>query len=191
MRKNRICTTISARHWGLLRKHLEKFMTQQKVLEAALEKLEESSSRDSELRSDEKLWNDMGKELRHNLCIIHKDVIKEVFKSGGFERMAKKSAEMNLMEFQVIFSCKKPLKECNLMEIMEGIVQSYRLVNIFDTIEYEDLGNYYLLIIFYNLDIGTCTMNIMSGFEKLFRKCGVKTESELSENHFFMKIYKN
>jgi hypothetical protein len=46
---HRISTTISQKHWELLKKHAEKFETQQKALELALESLENSSKQSPEL----------------------------------------------------------------------------------------------------------------------------------------------
>ncbi len=72
------------------------------------------------------------KEHGKNLCVLHKNLVKEFLKFGGFERMVKMANEMNLLETQVLFFCKKLLKECSLKEIMDGIVQTFKVVNIFE-----------------------------------------------------------
>lgn len=192
MDKHRINTTISTKHWEIIKKHTKKFETQQKVLEAALECLENGSKQNPALSPEEDFFIRIHKEYGQNLCVLHKNLVKECLKSGCWERMTKMANEMNLLETQVLFFCKKPLKECNLKEIMEGIVHTFKIVNIFDIIEYEDHGNFYLLSITHILNLGGGNQTSLKlPFEKLFEKCGIKTESEESENNLFMKIYKN
>lgn len=47
MSKRRVSTTISIKHWELLKKYTEKYETQQKVLELALESLEKEKEKQS------------------------------------------------------------------------------------------------------------------------------------------------
>jgi hypothetical protein len=192
LNKHRINTTISAKHWEILEKHTEKYETQQKVLEAALEGLEKGSKQNPALSPEEDFFMRIHKEYGKNLCVLHKNLVKECLKFGGWERLNKLANEMNLLETQVLFFCNKPLKECSLNEIMEGIVHTFKVVNLFDIIEYEDHGNFYLLSITHILNLGSGNQTSLKlPFEKLFEKYGVKAESEESENNFFMKIYKN
>ncbi len=191
MNKHRVNTTISARHWKILEKHTETFETQQKVLESALENLE-NSSKQNPLSPEDDLLLRYRKEYGFNLCVLHKTIIKEFLKFGGFDRIIKIVDGMNMIESQVVFFCKKPLIECTLREIMEAIVHNFRLANIFDIVEYEDHDTFYLLSITHYLDLGGSSQTSLKLlFEKLFEKCGVTTESELSENNLFIKIYKN
>lgn len=191
--KNRVCTTISAKHWELLKKHSEKFLTQQKVLEAALERLENGSEQNPLLSSEQKFWMRIAMDIKPNLCIIHKDLLKELIKATGFERIGNIEHSMGLTEYQVIAYCQKPLKECSSKEIMEGIVNTFRIINIMDAINYVDCGNYYSLNVIHTLSMGSmdASMSFKSSFERLFKTYGVKTESTISENSLFMKIYKN
>ncbi len=55
MEKHRINTTISAKHWEILKKHAAKNESQQKTLELALESLEDKSKQNSILSSHEQL----------------------------------------------------------------------------------------------------------------------------------------
>lgn len=192
MNKRRINTTISAKHWEILKKHTEKHESQQKVLEVALERLENGSKQNSSLSQEEELWVRFGSKYGPNLSVLHKDIVRECLKFGGFERVNKMANEMNLIETQVVSICKKNLKECSLKEIMDSIVWLFKITNIFDIIEYKDQDDFYFLSIthFLNLE-GRNQTDFKLLFEKLFEKYGVKTESEVSENNLFMKIYKN
>ena len=192
MNKHRINTTISAKHWEILKKHTENFETQQKVLEAALERLENGSKQNPALSPEEHLWMRACKELRSNLSVIHKELLKELLRFG-FERICKMATERNFTELHIVLFCQKPLKECSLKEIVEGIVYTFRIVNLFEKIDYEDNGNCYLLNVVHTLGMGSLdvSMCFKFEFEKLFEICGVKTESNIYENGIFMKIYKN
>ncbi|WP_230627865.1 hypothetical protein [Methanosarcina barkeri] len=56
MKKHRIATTISEKHWILLKKYGEKFETQQKALELALECLENNSKQCPKLTIKQNIW---------------------------------------------------------------------------------------------------------------------------------------
>ncbi len=47
MKKYRINTTVSSKHYGLLKKHAEKYASQQKTIEHALELLDNNPSQSS------------------------------------------------------------------------------------------------------------------------------------------------
>jgi hypothetical protein len=58
MKKYRINTTISLKHHEILKRHAEKFGTQQSVLEHALESLENNLNHPStELSPEAETWN--------------------------------------------------------------------------------------------------------------------------------------
>ncbi|HEY9245449.1 MAG TPA: hypothetical protein VIO11_01240 [Candidatus Methanoperedens sp.] len=191
MNKHRINTTISAKHREILKRHTEKYGSQQKVLEAALESLENGSNQ-YPLSPEEDYLLELHRKFGFNICVLSKTMVKESLKFGGFDRMIKKADEINLLETQIVIFCKKPLRECSLREIMEAIFHSLKLGNIYDIVEYEDHDNFYLLRITHYLNFGGDTQKSLKlAYDKFFDKCGVKTESELSENNLFMKIYKN
>jgi hypothetical protein len=70
LKTHRISTTISQKNWELLKKHTKKFETQQKVLELALEGLENSSKQNVTLTEEEKLW--MRLKWAKSVCILEK-----------------------------------------------------------------------------------------------------------------------
>ncbi len=191
MNKQQLHTTLSSKHWELLRKHTKKFETQQKVLEAALESLEKNSNGDQELSPLDKLWMRM-KDLRQNLCFIHKEVLKELIRTADFEQFSKLSIRLKLLELQVTFYCQKPLKECSLKEVMEAFVQTSKIRNFMDAMSYTDCGDYYSLEVVYTL--GTGNTDVIKSFkliiQDLFETYGVKTEWRISQNSLFAKIYK-
>ncbi len=86
MKKRRICTTISAKHWELLKKYAEKFETQQKALEFALESLEKCGRQIQPLTPEEEQWMRAGREMK-TVCVLHKDLLKALLETADFEKI--------------------------------------------------------------------------------------------------------
>lgn len=99
MSKHRVCTTISAKHWELLKKYTAKFETQQKALEAALENLESSSKQNPAISQEDRFWLQM-RELKV-LIHIHKDVFLEMVKTADYEKVNKILATYGLAEYMI------------------------------------------------------------------------------------------
>ncbi len=190
MNKHRVCTTISAKHWDILKKHTEKYETQQKALEFALESLE-NSKQNVDLSQEEELWMRIGRELKSNICVLHKNIFEELIESVGFDKNKEILTRFRPAEYIVVWYLQKPLKKCSLKEVIEGIVFTTRnLDGVLDTISYSDDGNHYNLKITHTVSMKYSRLfNLF--FEDLFEVYGVRTESEISKNSIFMKIYKN
>ncbi len=189
MNKHRVCTTISAKHWELLRKHTEKYETQQKALEFALESLE-NEKQNVVLSQEEELWMRIGRELKSNICVLHKNIFEELIESVDFDKNKEILTGFKPAEYILVWYLQKPLKKCSLKEVIEGIVFTTRnLSGLFDTINYKDEISHYNLKITHTVSMKFSRLfNLF--FEDLFKAYGVKTESEISENSIFMKIYK-
>lgn len=185
----RLCTTISIKHWELLKKHKEKYGTQQKVLELALENLEKNEKQSPMLSLEDQLWIRMCKELKM-ICYLHKDLFFELVKTADFERFAEKIIKLKLSEYQVVWYYQKPLKECSLKEVIDGIVITTKMGNWLDTINYTDDDHYYSLKVTHSGGSMNYSKGFKIFFESLFRAYGVKTQSEISENSLFMKVFK-
>ncbi|HEY9205498.1 MAG TPA: hypothetical protein VIO58_06210 [Candidatus Methanoperedens sp.] len=187
MNRRRVCTTISAKHWELLKKYTEKFETQQKVLEAALESLEKNSNRNHKLSLEEQFWM-RTRELK-SICLIQLDGLKTTMKAPAFEKAFELLAERKHMQHIIEYYYQKPLKDCNLKEIVDGLVIYARLSNWFDSVNYTDDGDHYTLQIYHSLGLGGSKFN-RTFIENLFKTYGVKTESYISNRSNLIKIYK-
>ncbi len=190
MFKRRVSTTISAKHWELLKKYTEKYETQQKVLELALESLEKERQ-SSVLSPEEQVWLRM-REL-NVFCLLHKDLFRELSRTTDVERFDKLLTRLRLAEYGVVLYNQKPLKECTLKEIMDGLIITTKAGKWLDEIKYTDDGNYYTLRV--NHSVVCCGIAFSNSFklyfEDLFKAYGAKTETKISENNLFMKIYKS
>ncbi|WP_096207018.1 hypothetical protein [Candidatus Methanoperedens nitratireducens] len=189
MSKHRVCTTISSKHWELLKKYTTKFETQQKALEAALENLESDSKQNPAISQEDRFWLQM-RELKV-LIHIHKDIFLEMVKTADYEKVDKILATYGLAEYMIVFHYQKPIRECSLKEVMDGIVITARAANWLDTINYTDNSDHYTLIATHSVGNIKYSNSFRIFYETLFEVYGVKTQSKISDNSLFMEIYKN
>ncbi len=190
MKKYRISTTISEGHWELLKKHIARFGTQQKVLELAIEKLEGDSKKDTALSPEEEIWMRIGKEIR-SACTIQRDLLKILIDAANLDEwLPEYIASQKPMVYVIEFYYQRPLKKCSLKEIVEGITINCRASNWFDKVNYIENGDHYLMAISHSLNLKSSKV-MMYGLENLFNTYGVKTESEISGRSIFIKIYKS
>lgn len=115
MNTHRISTTISQKHWELLKKHAEKFETQQKALELALESLENGSRQIPELTLEEKYW--MRLKPAKSLVIIEKTAFKSLIETADIELLSELFVRNKIIEYTIEFYFQKSLEECSLNEV--------------------------------------------------------------------------
>ncbi len=189
MLKRRVCTTISVKHWELLKKHTVKYETQQKALEAAIDILENGQKQGYELSHDQKAWmHILGLQT---MCHIQIDLMLELFRTADYERLSKLLTTLKLAEYGVVYYYQKPLKECSLKEVMHGIVIVTRWLNLLISIEYVDNGDYYTLVATHRVKNIEYSKTFTLFFDILFESYGAKTEKHFSEQSFFINVYKN
>lgn len=187
--KHRLSTTISAKHWELLKKYTAEFETQQKALEFALENLENDPKQGEKLSPEMHLWMRIGRDMAP-ISLLHRNCLEALFATADIEKLEKITTVLKPGEYLVVWYYQKPLKNCSLKEVIDGIIFTMKRGNLFDTINYTEDGNCYSMKITHSLTIkGSRWFRIM--FEDLFKAYGVKTESELSETGVFIKIFKN
>jgi hypothetical protein len=188
LRKHRISTTISQKHWELLKKHVEKFETQQKALEFALENLENSLIQSPELSREEKFW--IANRSVNTVVFIQKDALILFIETAYIEVFKEYVTRHKPTEYVIEYYFQKPLKECCLTEVIEGLVVSTRLSHFFDTVDHAEDGDHHTLIFTHSMGINASKINLMT-FESMFKTYGVKADSTISEKMIFMKISKN
>lgn len=192
MNKHRICTTISQKHWELLKKYAEKFETQQKALGLALESLENSSKPSPALTREEK-WEErywICLKSTKSACFIQKDGLKILLETGNIELLKNYVTQHKPIEYTIEYYLQKPLKELSLKEVVDGLVIIAKMSNWFDTVDCMDEGGHYILILTHCLGLNGSKLNLIT-FESVFKTYGVKFESTVTEKMIFMKIFKN
>jgi hypothetical protein len=188
MKKHRVATTISEKHWELLKRNAEKFETQQKALELALECMESNSKQRLMLTEEEKFWTHAASDK--TACIVQKDFLKMLIENSDIEFHKEYVTRNKPIEYTIEHYIQKPLKECSLKEIVDGLTIVFRISHLFDTIDYKDNGDYYLLMVTHSLGLNSSKLNLLT-FESVFNTYGVKVWSMISEKTIFMRIFKN
>jgi len=188
LKKYRISTTISMKHWALLKKKMDKYETQQKVLEHALENLDNDIKPEMQLSPEEEIWLLAGKVK--SACLIQKDGYKVILETLDLERFTDYVNRQKPLEYVLEVYCQKPLKECALKEIIEAIVINGKISNQFDIIGYSDDVDHYTLKMTHDLGINNSRL-LKIVYNSVFHSYGVKVEDQISERSLFLKIFKN
>lgn len=190
MKKYRIHTTISTKHHELLKKYAEKFGTQQKTLECALEKLNDDPKQSSPLSTEEEIWLRAERELKDILIILHKSHAKMLYENVDFKRIQEYINNNKPVEFALEYYYQKPLKKCSLLEVIKGMILNIKIQGSADTINYTEHGDYYTVSMTHNMGLNFAKMLAMEQ-KSLFESYGVKIESNISKRSIFFKIFKN
>ena len=189
MKKHHVHTTISPKHMALLDKYSEKFETKQKALEYALECLERNQGQNaSPLSPEEEIWMRLGREA-NTICIVHKDVMKEFFRTVDLERLNALITATQPVKYNIEYTFHKPLKECSLKEVIDGVLLSARVSKWFDTLNCTEAEDSYTLVFTHDLGL-TNSKIVQMLFENVFHLYGARTETSISEMTFLQKIYK-
>jgi hypothetical protein len=175
------------RHYGLLKKHMSTYETQQKVIEAALESLDSSPKQITGLSVEETLWLKVGK-LKSS-CAIQRESLRVLLETFDSDRYREHVAEKKPLEFILEVYYQMPLGECSLVEIMEGLVMLFKVSNLVDTIEYSDDDDHYTLKMTHDFGLNHSRM-LKAANEGLFKTYGVHADYVLSDRSIFCKVYK-
>ncbi len=156
-------------------------------MEKALESLEKNSKQCPELTFEQKYW--LNCESIDSMCCIPKDTVKILIDTANLNRFKKYVIQNKPLECVVEFILQKSLKECNLKEIVDGLMIAFKISHLFDTVDYKDNGDYYMLILTHSLGLNNSKLNIIT-LESVFKTYGVNIDSIVSEKTVFIKLFK-
>lgn len=188
MKKYRLSTTISLRHHALLKKHMSKYETQQKVIEVALEELENGSKPARVLTKEDELWLLIGK--AKTVCPVQKEGYKILLETLDFERFKEYIDRQKPLQYVLEVYYQKPLKELSLAEVIDALVINCAMSNQVDMINYTDDGDHYTVKMTHDLGLNNSRV-LMVVHEDLFKTYGVRADYIKSDRSLFIKIYKN
>lgn len=188
MKNHRISTTISEKHWVLLHKFSEKYQSQQKTLEVALENLENSSKQIPELTQEEKLWMRLKKEKF--VCVLEKNAFRILLENANIEPLQEYFIQHRIMELSIELFFQRAMKDLTLKEVIDGIVSTGKLVNWLDTVDYMEDENNYTLVMTHSFCPNVSEL-LVTAIEHMFKTCGVKVEITDSSSTIFIKIFKS
>lgn len=189
MKKHRLNTTISGKHYALLKKYVEKYGTQQGVLEYALEELENYSNQTNKLSPEEKLWMRIGTELRDIFTIFPRELTRLMFETVDIEQLEEYFKNAKQVEFAIEWYHNKYLKECTLQEVIDAMILNIKMQSSADTLDYNDNGDHYIINMTHRLGINAA-FGIIIMNESALNSYGVEFESYYSERSIFFKIFK-
>jgi hypothetical protein len=189
MKKRRINTTISQEHYKLLKKHVEKHGTQQKVLEIAIECLENNSKQYAPLSIEEEFWMRIGREIKDLLVIFNKNTARMLLETADIEGFREYVNDQKPLEFTCEWWYNKPIKELSLQELVDGIIMGMNILGPKDTINHIETDDCHTIIITNNLGINMAKIMAME-FESLFKSYNTKAEIHFSKRAVFLKIFK-
>ncbi len=189
MKRHNVHTTLSSRHWELLKKYQDKYETQQKALEFALESLDDHVQWRPELSPEEELWLRVGKELK-GVCIIQAEVQKFLLTAIDLERFKEFADQHKILEYSIEFYYHKPLKECSLKEVLDGLAATSKFSGLIDSFMYTDKGDFFSMKTMHDMGINNSKM-LEILFERLFKTYGVKAEIKVYERSVFVNVFKN
>lgn len=188
MKKYRVNTTISSKHQEILTKYAEEYGTQQKVLEHALEGLNDNSDQ-FELDQKLELWMRVYR-IKDLIVILPKDYTKKLFDTVDFDNLQEYIENEKPVEFTIEWYYDKPLTECTLKEIVRGITLNLKIQSLADSLNCTDHGNHYTINIAHGFGInGAKIIEMMN--KNVFKSYGAQYDSYFSERSVFFKIFKN
>jgi len=189
MKKYHIHTTISEKHMALLNRLTEKYETQQKALEKALESLESNPQADAPQSVEDRIWAQSSKDFRKVIVIMHKDSYKNLLDYADIDRFIDYMRKDVPMKSFIEHVSGKPLKELTLKELLDAVTLKVKIQNTADMINYTDNGDHFTLVITHSLGLNHSKV-LKTGKESLFNSYGARTESKITEKSVFVKIYK-
>jgi hypothetical protein len=187
MKKYHVHTTVSSKHMELLNRFAEIYGSQQKVLELALENME-NNIKPNPLSPEEKLWIQFADV--DTACFIQKDGLRLLLDTADMELFRNFVDQGKPIEFQVEKYYHKPLKECTLKEIIDGLAINARMAHWFELVDYKDEGDHFTMIMAHTLGINGSRLNKIL-MESVLKTYGARFETIISEKTFFIKIFKN
>jgi hypothetical protein len=188
MKKYQIHTTLSAKHLEILKNNAEKYGSQQKALELALESFQSQPKPTARLSPEEELWKQFSG--NNMACFIQKEGLKMLLETANMAAFVDVISKTKPIEYQIESYYNKPLKDCSLEEVIHGMVINARMSHWFDEVDYRDQGSYYTIKWGHCLGINGSKMTKILP-ESVFRTYGAKFDTTVSEKTVFMKVYKN
>ncbi|MEM2924555.1 MAG: hypothetical protein QXJ68_02555 [Methanocellales archaeon] len=178
--RHRLSTTISIKHYEILKKYENKYKSKKGVIEKALELLERQSV--PELSRQNELWSRMGKEL-DVACFPRYTV--ELVMAGRYEEAIKN----NYLPFYLEWYYQKPLHKLNLEQILYAFKEIFEASNIFKSIATQQVDKNNFRVVGYigmNYETSEFYAKYISYF--LERYCNCRVVSSITDTGITLDI---
>jgi len=174
------------KHWEILNKYRETYETQQKVLEHALESLDSSTRHGAAKAEAEASPRPM---TERSAGPVQKYALMMLLDTIDFDKIREYIARVKPTVYALEYYYHKPLNECSLREVMEGLVVTSRAIGWYDTVGYEDNGDVYTLTLTHSLGLNGSEVARMAN-EVIFDTYGARSETVVSEKGIVQPVYK-
>ena len=161
---------------------------EQKTLEIALERFENTELPDQKLTPMEQIW--LQTEKLNVVCLVHKDIFYELFKMADCELLNELFMKHNMAEYMIVMYYNKPLKECSLKEVMDGLIVVSNAAKVFDSINYRDEDTHYIIKITHSARTIKYSNSVKILLKTLFNSYGLKIQCDISDSSIFSKVPK-
>jgi hypothetical protein len=178
------------KHYELLKLQMEKHETQQKVIERALESLEKSTELSPTLSKEEELWIRWTRDIKNGLIVMQKDIGILFMETVDIERFKKYIGKQKSLEFAFEYYYQKPLKECSLQEIIDGMVLTIRFQGGYDSLNCIEYSDHFSINVTHSMGLNVSKIIVIM-HESLLKSYGAKFDVHYSERHIFFKINKS
>jgi hypothetical protein len=186
--RQRIYTTISKKHYSILKKYEEKYRTQAKTLELALELLNGKPL----LSEEEQIWRIVYKTPR--AVTINRDLLIRLFevfleRNGGEQELRDLCTKSGYLCTLFLSILGKPVDQANLREAVDALYMLYNFSHFFERVSLREQDNFYELTLthpgnkFYSMAFKIFT-------EIILKDLNLKIESRIEEHYLILKIYK-
>ncbi len=153
-----------------------------------MENLENNSKKIPALTLEEKYW--MRLKRAKSAVIIEKNAFKFLIETADVELLSELFSRDKTIEYTIELYFQKPLEECSLKEVIDGLVINLKITNWFDTVDYANNGDDYKLIMTHTFGF-TFSKLIRTSIETLFETYGGKANCTVSVKTIFIRISKN
>jgi hypothetical protein len=173
------------KHWEILKKYIEIYETQQKVLEHALESLDKNRTPGA-IKSDTKASRTM---LEDSMAPVQKYAMVMLIESIDLDKIADYMVRVKPTVYALEYYYHKPITECSLKEVIDGLVTVSRVIGLFDSVECEDNGDHYTFKVTHSMGLnGSKVAQMANGI--LFDTYGISNDVVISDKGLVQTIYK-
>lgn len=123
------------------------------------------------------------------LCLTQKETLKLLIETADINRFRALAATQKPAESVIEYYYQKPLNECSLKEVMDGLVAIGKLANWFEEVSYVDNGDHYMMKIYHSFGINNSKI-FQIFFESMFKSYGARSRINIAERSIFIKVYK-
>ncbi|MEM2924554.1 MAG: hypothetical protein QXJ68_02550 [Methanocellales archaeon] len=176
----RLNTTISKMHYQILEKYKERYGSQKKTIEAALELLEKQNN--PGLSSEDELWLKLRKEC--DIAAFSRVTARDII-AGKPEEAIKN----NYLPFYLEWLYKKPIAQLSLEEVLSGLKKLLETINICKCLNFSRELNTFRVVGYIGMNYETSEFYAKYISYFLERYCNCRVVSSITDTGITLDIH--